>query len=48
MHNDGNFDAYEVHQNWSKILFMDILRVFEDSQMRHQNLPQAVSIFDAC
>ena len=31
---DINFDVtYEGHQNWSKILSMDILRVFSDHHM---------------
>ena len=33
-HIDINFGVtYEGHQNWSKILFMDILRVFDDHHM---------------
>ena len=32
--NDINFDiTHEGHQNWSKILYMDILRVFGDHHM---------------
>ena len=33
-HIDFNFDIkYEGHQNWSKILSMDILRIFGDDHM---------------
>ena len=33
-YDEVNFDVtYEIHQNWSKILSIDILRVFEDHHM---------------
>ena len=36
---DINFDiTYEGHQNWSKILSMDILRVFSDHSMMTINI----------
>ena len=37
-HINVNFDIkYEGHQNWSKILSADILRVFGDDHILHQN-----------
>ena len=42
-HIDVNFYIkYEGHLNWSKILSMDILRVFGDDHMWHQNWHQYV------
>ena len=44
-HIDINFDVrYEGHQNCPKILPMDILRVFSDHHMWHQNWHQCVNL----
>ena len=40
-HIDVNFDVrYEGHQNWSKIVSMNILRVFSDNHLWRQNWRQ--------
>ena len=38
VYNDVNFDVtYKGYQSWSRTYFMNILRIFDDHHMWHQN-----------